>query len=78
MTKAWPAALAGWLTPTLSCRISSENALNVASYRLSPRAELELYEIWLDIAADNEQAADKLTRRIYDKLDLAALRPKHG
>jgi toxin ParE1/3/4 len=37
-----------------------------------------LYEIWLDIATDNEQAADKLIRRIYDKLDLAALHPNMG
>ena len=61
-----------------SCGNSSKNAPNVASYRLTPRAELELYEIWLDIATDNEKAADKLVTRIYDKLALAALHPHMG
>lgn len=46
--------------------------------RYSPRAEADLYEIWLTIAEDSERAADGLVRRIVNKALLAADMPLIG
>ncbi|WP_348626867.1 MULTISPECIES: type II toxin-antitoxin system RelE/ParE family toxin [unclassified Mesorhizobium] len=43
----------------------------MANYRLTPRAQRDLSEIWEHIAADSERAADRLVGRIFDKLELA-------
>ncbi|MGU3494529.1 type II toxin-antitoxin system RelE/ParE family toxin [Xanthobacteraceae bacterium A53D] len=50
----------------------------MAEYILSPRAEEDLRQIWRDIAADNEPAADALLRRILGKAALAAANPHMG
>ncbi|MBZ9885557.1 type II toxin-antitoxin system RelE/ParE family toxin [Mesorhizobium sp. CA10] len=50
----------------------------MASYRLTPRAEQDLKNIWRHIATDNEQAADRLLGRIFDKLELACNHPNMG
>ena len=50
----------------------------VAKVRLTPRAEAELYDIWATIAVDNMAAADKLFRRIMDRIGLAADNPMMG
>ncbi|MDX8459294.1 type II toxin-antitoxin system RelE/ParE family toxin [Mesorhizobium humile] len=50
----------------------------MASYRLTPRAEQDLKNIWRRIATDNERAADSLIGRIFDKLELACNHPKMG
>lgn len=48
----------------------------VVSY--TPRAESDLYEIWLAIAQENPAAADGLVRRIAGKALLAAGMPFIG
>jgi len=50
----------------------------VARYRLTPRAEQDLRDIWHSIAVDNEIAADALLTRILDRLELAAGQPRMG
>ncbi|MER8654174.1 type II toxin-antitoxin system RelE/ParE family toxin [Mesorhizobium sp. M0847] len=50
----------------------------MASYRLTPRASQDLRDIWHTIAADNENAADRLLMRIFERLELAAQHPKMG
>lgn len=50
----------------------------MASYRLTPRAQQDLSEIWRHIAAENERAADRLVGRIFDKLELASSHPNMG
>lgn len=50
----------------------------MADYTLTPRAEEDLRAIWRTIAAENESAADKLLRRILDRLSLAARQPRMG
>jgi toxin ParE1/3/4 len=50
----------------------------VAEYRLSPRAEDDLRNIWRYIAAENKSAGDALLTRIFEKLELAASQPKMG
>jgi len=46
--------------------------------RYSPRAEADLYEIWLTIAQDSERAADALVHRLASKAMLAAGMPLIG
>lgn len=46
--------------------------------RYTPRAEADLFEIWLAVARDNERAADALITRIVDKIELAADLPYMG
>ncbi|PZO01173.1 MAG: type II toxin-antitoxin system RelE/ParE family toxin [Hyphomicrobiales bacterium] len=46
--------------------------------RYSPRAEADLYEIWLTIAQDSEKAADALVHRLANKASLAAGMPLIG
>lgn len=50
----------------------------MASYRLTPRAQQDLSEIWHHIAADNEAAADRFITRLFDKFELAAIHPEIG
>lgn len=50
----------------------------MAEYRLTPRAEQDLRDIWRSIAPDNEAAADALLLRLFDKLELAATQPLMG
>jgi toxin ParE1/3/4 len=44
----------------------------------SAEAEEDLIKIWLDIAQDNQSAADKMLRHIDEKLVLLAANPKLG
>jgi toxin ParE1/3/4 len=44
----------------------------------APQAELDLLEIWLFIAEDNEPAADRLIRRIAARCEELAEDPKIG
>lgn len=46
--------------------------------RYTPRAEADLFDIWLAIARDSERAADTLISRIVDKIELAADLPYMG
>lgn len=46
--------------------------------RYTPRAEADLYDIWLTIAQESEKAADGLIRRIAGKALLAADMPLIG
>ena len=48
------------------------------SYRLTPRAQQDLRDIWRNIAVDNEPAADKLLTRLFDKFELVADHPEMG
>ncbi|WFP75363.1 type II toxin-antitoxin system RelE/ParE family toxin [Mesorhizobium sp. WSM4906] len=50
----------------------------MANYRLTPRAQRDLGDIWQHIAADNERAADRLVGRIFDKLELACVHSNMG
>ncbi len=50
----------------------------MASYRLTPRAQEDLGEIWRHISVDNEKAADRLIGRIFDRLELASDHPLMG
>ena len=50
----------------------------MAECLFSPRAEEDIREIWQNIAADNERAADNLLRRMMDKAALAATQPEMG
>lgn len=47
-------------------------------YRLTPRAEADLRDIWHFVARDSEKAADALILRILDRLELAAGQPRIG
>lgn len=50
----------------------------MSDYRLTPRAQSDLREIWRTIAMDNEPAADSLVDRFFDKFDIAARHPEMG
>jgi plasmid stabilization system protein ParE len=50
----------------------------VASYKLTPRAQQDLRDIWFNIAAENEPAADNLLNRLFEKFQLVALHPEMG
>ena len=50
----------------------------MGKYRLPPRAEQDLRDIWHSIAPDNEVAADSLLTRILGRLELAAGQPHMG
>ena len=50
----------------------------MAKYRLTPRAEEDLREIWRTIAVESERAADKLLLRMLERLALAASQPQMG
>src|SRR5216117_1287985 len=48
------------------------------SYRLTPAAEADLFEIWSIIASDNLPAADRLEDEILDSCQRVAERPDLG
>ena len=50
----------------------------MAKYKLTPRAQQDLRDIWNYIAPDDERAADKLLNRLLDKFELAAEHPEMG
>lgn len=50
----------------------------MAKYRLTPRAKRQIREIWVNIAAHNERAADNLFRKLFEKFGLAAMHPEMG
>lgn len=50
----------------------------MAKVRFTPRAEVDISEIWATIAADNPRAADGLYLRIMHKVKLAAGQPHMG
>ncbi|WIY51858.1 type II toxin-antitoxin system RelE/ParE family toxin [Devosia sp. YIM 151766] len=50
----------------------------MASFRLTPKAQNDLENIWDYIARDNLQAANELIRQIQGKIELAAANPSMG
>jgi len=50
----------------------------VAEYRLTPRAQQDMRDIWRNIAVDNEPAADRLLNRLFDKFELAGQHSEMG
>lgn len=50
----------------------------MARYKLSPRARTQLREIWHDIAASNQPAADSFLRNFFEKFERAASYPEIG
>jgi plasmid stabilization system protein ParE len=48
------------------------------SYRLTPAAENDLFEIWACIAANNIEAADRVEAEIFDACARLAERPHLG
>lgn len=46
--------------------------------RLSPRAERDLLDIWLVIAEDREDAADRFLDRLYEQCQTLAEYPQMG
>lgn len=50
----------------------------MTKYRLTPKAEEDLKDIWRTIAAENEPAADRFLLRWFDKFELASEQPKMG
>ena len=50
----------------------------MAKVRTTPLAEADLEDIWLTIALDDGAAADRLLRRIADKLERLATFPEMG
>jgi plasmid stabilization system protein ParE len=47
-------------------------------YRLTPKAEDDLFTIWTHIASDNLDAADRLETEIFDACQRVAERPDLG
>lgn len=50
----------------------------MAEYKLSPRAQRDLRDLWRNIAVHNERAADKLVMKFFDKFELVASQPHMG
>lgn len=50
----------------------------MTTYALTPRAKLDIFEIWAYIANDSEAAADRVEQAIYDACELVARRPQSG
>jgi plasmid stabilization system protein ParE len=50
----------------------------MATVRRTPRAEVDLVGIWLYIATDIAQAADRLIRRFDEAFDLLSKNPAMG
>jgi toxin ParE1/3/4 len=50
----------------------------MASFRLAKRAEVDLDEIWLTIALDNVDAADRVIDTLYGAAGLLAAQPRLG
>jgi plasmid stabilization system protein ParE len=47
-------------------------------YVLTPRAKADIFDIWSHIADDNEDAADRVERAIYDACAFVAEAPMRG
>lgn len=47
-------------------------------YAVTPRAKADIADIWRYIAADNEDAADRVERAIFDACELVAQSPARG
>jgi toxin ParE1/3/4 len=45
---------------------------------ISPRAEQEIEDIWLIIAADDPTAANRVVRHVGEKIDRLAIHPRLG
>ncbi len=50
----------------------------MSEFRLAGEARLDLEEIWLYIARDNPEAADRLNRNIIQKFPFLAANPEVG
>lgn len=50
----------------------------MSGYSLTPLAKADLFEIWSYIAEDNEDAADRVERAIYEACALMAEAPLRG
>jgi plasmid stabilization system protein ParE len=50
----------------------------MSSYVLTPLAKSDIFEIWRMIAADSEQAADRVERAIYETCAFVAESPMRG
>lgn len=50
----------------------------MAKYKLTPKAQEDLKDIWRTIAEDNEPAADRFLLRWFEKFELAAEQPTIG
>ena len=59
-------------------RLESKAQSGMKSWRLTPAAEDDLFDIWAYIAADNPEAADRVEGEILDACERAAERPGLG
>lgn len=50
----------------------------MAKYKLTPRAQRDMRDIWRNIALGNEKSADELLDRLFDKFELVAGHPELG
>lgn len=50
----------------------------MTAYDLTPLAKADIFEIWVYIAADNENAADRVEQAIYDACEFVAASPFRG
>jgi len=50
----------------------------VSEYELTPRARADIFEIWAYVAEDNEGAADRVERAIYNACEFVADSPLRG
>lgn len=50
----------------------------MSAYVLTPLAKADIFNIWSYIAEDNESAADRVERAIFDACALIAEAPLHG
>ncbi|MBD0414248.1 type II toxin-antitoxin system RelE/ParE family toxin [Oryzicola mucosus] len=50
----------------------------MAEFRLTPRAEQDIRDIWRTIASESEKAADALVLRLFAKFHIVATQPKMG
>ena len=50
----------------------------MAELRLTPRAEADLFDIWVSVALDNPRAGDALIKRLLSAAELAAEHPAMG
>jgi plasmid stabilization system protein ParE len=50
----------------------------MSDYDLTPLAKADVFEIWAYIADDNEDAADRVERAIYDACKFVAESPLRG
>ncbi|MBY5368518.1 type II toxin-antitoxin system RelE/ParE family toxin [Rhizobium leguminosarum] len=50
----------------------------MAKYKLSPRAQRQMRDIWRNIAVHNEVAADRLLQKLFEKFELVAAHSEMG